>query len=90
MGSQSQDSSPRWTRQEATDWFWSRTHMDVWSHLAVDRGWPAERVIEHVIDSLWSDLIKTDQKRYRRRMSTTAMTGRAPAPPARKLKRLSR
>jgi hypothetical protein len=28
----------------------------------VDRGWPAERVIERVIDSLWSDLINTDQK----------------------------
>ena len=52
----------RWTRQEATDWFWSRTHMDVWSHLAVDRGWPAERVIERVIDSLWSDLVETHQK----------------------------
>jgi AcrR family transcriptional regulator len=47
----------RWTREEATDWFWSRTHIDVWSHLTSDRQWPPEQVVRRVTDSLWSDLV---------------------------------
>ncbi len=46
-----------WTPEEATEWFWSRTHINVWSQLVADRNWPPEKVIGRVIDSLWQDLI---------------------------------
>jgi len=48
--------SARWTRDEATDWFWCRTHIDVWRQLVADRGWRAKAVADCVIQSLWSDL----------------------------------
>lgn len=46
----------RWTREEATDWFWCRTHIDVWSQLVADRGWRPEAVADRIIQSLWTDL----------------------------------
>jgi len=48
--------SKRWTREEAVDWFWSRIHLDVWQQLVVERGWPRERVVSRVAESLWMDL----------------------------------
>jgi hypothetical protein len=30
---------PGWARDEATDWIWSRTHIDVWQQLVVERNW---------------------------------------------------
>jgi AcrR family transcriptional regulator len=47
----------RWTREEATEWFWSRIHINVWSQLVADRKWSPEKVVERVIDSLWHDLV---------------------------------
>jgi hypothetical protein len=49
--------SKRWTREEATDWLYSRLHIDVWNHLVVDRKWPPKRVLERVTESLWRDLL---------------------------------
>jgi AcrR family transcriptional regulator len=47
-----------WTRDEATDWFWSRTHIDVWQQLVVERNWNSEDVVRRVTRSLWADLTK--------------------------------
>ena len=47
----------RWTPRQAIDWFWSRTHLDVWHHLAVDRRWDPDLVAERVAQSLWTDLV---------------------------------
>jgi len=60
----------RWTREEATDWFWSRTHIDVWSHLTSDRQWPPEQVVRRVTDSLRSDLV--DPSRGAKCLATNA------------------
>ena len=49
--------SKRWTREEATDWLYSRLHIDVWNQLVVDRKWPPKRVLERVTESLWRDLL---------------------------------
>jgi AcrR family transcriptional regulator len=49
--------SNRWTREEATDWLYSRIHIDVWNQLVVDRKWPPERLLARVTESLWRDLI---------------------------------
>src|SRR6266704_3568161 len=46
-----------WSRDQATDWMWSRTHLDVWSQLAVDRKWKPEEVARRVAASLWTDLV---------------------------------
>jgi hypothetical protein len=46
-----------WTRDHAIDWIWSRTHIDVWSQLAVDRKWKPDQVVKRVTASLWSDLV---------------------------------
>jgi AcrR family transcriptional regulator len=48
--------SKRWTREEATDWLYSRVHIDVWNQLVVDRKWPPKRLLERVTESLWRDL----------------------------------
>jgi AcrR family transcriptional regulator len=45
-----------WTREEATDWFWSRTHMDVWTQLVTERQWPPQQMVKRVSESLWVDL----------------------------------
>jgi AcrR family transcriptional regulator len=45
-----------WTREEATDWFWSRTHFDVWTQLVTERQWPPEQMVKRVSESLWADL----------------------------------
>lgn len=52
--------SAGWTRDEATDWFWSRVHLDVWHQLVVERGWRAERAIACIVESLWTDLVGAD------------------------------
>jgi len=33
-----------WSRDQATDWFWSRTHIAAWSQLAIDRRWKPEQM----------------------------------------------
>jgi len=48
--------SKRWSREEATDWFWSRVHLEVWQQLVVERGWTTERLTARVVESLWNDL----------------------------------
>jgi AcrR family transcriptional regulator len=47
-----------WSRDQATDWMWSRTHVDVWSQLAVDRNWKPEEVARRVAASLLTDLVR--------------------------------
>jgi len=48
--------APGWTKDQATDWLWSRTHIDVWQHLTVERNWNPNEVVNRVTSSLWSDL----------------------------------
>jgi AcrR family transcriptional regulator len=45
-----------WTKDEATDWLWSRTHIDVWRQLVVERNWTPSDVVSRVTSSLWSEL----------------------------------
>jgi len=51
--------SRRWTREDATDWFWSRVHLDVWQQLVIERRWSAERAISRIVESLWADLTES-------------------------------
>ena len=50
--------APGWTRDEATDWLWSRTHIDVWNQLVLERNWKPNEVVSRVTRSLWSDLTR--------------------------------
>lgn len=52
-----------WTRDEATDWLWSRTHIDVWQQLVVERSWNPNQVVSRVTQSLWSELTRPPQDR---------------------------
>jgi AcrR family transcriptional regulator len=49
---------PGWTKDEATDWLWSRTHIDVWKQLVVERGWSPNEVVRRVSGSAWSELTR--------------------------------
>jgi AcrR family transcriptional regulator len=49
---------PAWTKDEATDWLWSRTHIDVWRQLVVERNWNPSDVVDRVSSSLWSELAR--------------------------------
>ena len=46
-----------WSRTQATDWFWARTHINAWSQLATDRKWKPEQIARRVTVSLWRDLV---------------------------------
>ena len=59
--SQAAQLAGHWTREDATDWFWSRAHIDVWSHLVADRRWPPEQAVRRVTESLWADLVDTNR-----------------------------
>jgi AcrR family transcriptional regulator len=54
---ESRQLSKCWTREEATDWLYSRIHIDVWNQLVVDRKWPPKRLLERATESLWRDLL---------------------------------
>jgi hypothetical protein len=49
---------PAWTKGEATDWLWSRTHIDVWRQLVVERNWNPSDVVDRVASSLWLELAR--------------------------------
>jgi len=49
---------PEWTRDQATDWIWHRTHIDGWRHLVEDRKWNAAEFGRRVAESLRRDLLR--------------------------------
>ena len=48
-----------WTRDEATDWLWSRAHIDVWHQLVVERHWNPNNLVNRVTGSLWQELTRS-------------------------------
>jgi len=46
-----------WTIDGATDWVWARTHPSVWRHLVVERGWPPDRVVKQLVDSITTEIV---------------------------------
>jgi AcrR family transcriptional regulator len=41
-----------WTTAAATDWAWSQSHVDVWRHLVVERGWSPKEAKARIIATL--------------------------------------
>ena len=46
-----------WTVTDAADWVWARTHLTVWQHLVLERGWTQERYAERVTSAVLAELV---------------------------------
>jgi AcrR family transcriptional regulator len=50
--------APAWTVEQAADWAYARTHIDLWSHLVVERGWSPAEYVERLVASLLAELVR--------------------------------
>ena len=49
-----------WTTPEAADWVWARAQPATFSHLVVDRGWPADAYTDRAVGSILSEVVSPE------------------------------
>ena len=49
--------APGWDVASAADWLWARSHVAVWQHLVVERGWSPKRYVERSVASMLAELV---------------------------------
>ena|SRR5215217_1077402 len=47
-----------WTVETAADWVWSRSHLETWQHLVVERGWSTRNYQERTVRSILAEVLK--------------------------------
>lgn len=46
-----------WTADTAADWMLALTHVDLWQHLVVESGWPADEHVKRIVSALRQTLL---------------------------------
>ena len=49
-----------WTVPAAADWVWARAQPATFSHLVVDRGWPADAYTDRAVGSMLSEVVSPE------------------------------